>query len=222
MFKYLLIVEGIADIIFFRDYLKFLYIDLEVLEKKEEKEQVLKSENLEIIILKSEGYTSLSKIKTRIQENIDDDYTVLVIQDADDAGKDKLNGGVKLREKYLEKEKTKLKISFSIFLFPNHKDDGDLETLLLRITQDDKYKPFDNCHTKYIDCLENFLKEETIKDFRKEKNYIYTYLSLYEGHRFAKERDRSYGIDYWNFESDALIPLKNFFETHIVINRVTT
>jgi len=38
----------------------------------------------------------------------------------------------------------------------------------------------------------------------------------------AKERNRVYDEKYWDFSSDALIPLKSFFETHIVINRVTT
>jgi hypothetical protein len=40
-------------------------------------------------------------------------------------------------------------------------------------------------------------------------------LSLYEGHHVAKERDRVYNEKYWDFSSDALIPLKKFFEKNI-------
>jgi len=213
MSKYLVIVEGIADIIFFRDYFKFLYIDLKVVEE-EKTTLTLKSKTLEIVILESGGLTKLKFLKIKIQDDIKDKYKVFVIQDADNEDKD--YGGVKSRKQYLYDEKINLGIDFESFLFPNDSDDGDLETLLLQIVQEDKYKQFENCHTGYIDCLEKFLKKKTIKDFRKEKNYIYTYLSLYEGHHVAKERDRIYGEIYWDFSSNALLPLKKFFETHIV------
>jgi len=209
----LVIVEGIADIIFFRDYFKFLYIDLEIV-KEAKVTLTLKSETLEIVILESGGLTKLKFLKTRIQDDIKDKYKVFVIQDADNEDKD--YGGVKSRKQYLSDEKTKLEIDFESFLFPNDSDDGDLETLLLQIVQEDKYNQFENCHTGYIDCLEHFLKKKIIKDFRKEKNYIYTYLSLYEGHHVAKERDRVYDKTYWDFSSNALIPLKKFFEENIV------
>ncbi len=219
MSKILLIVEGIADVIFFRDYLCFFQNDLcllnDSLTNKKNQFICLKSNSFEIKVLISGGYHRIVDKKTTIEEHVDFGYKILVIQDADNNKKDTKAGGLDLRLKYLEKIKNEHNIDFEIFLFPNHQDDGDLETLLLRITQNDKYNPFDNCHTGYINCLEKILKIQTIKDFRKEKNYIYTYLSLYEGHHVAKERDREYVPEYWDFDSTALMPLKSFFEKHL-------
>jgi hypothetical protein len=223
MFKYLLIVEGIADIIFFRDYLQSLY---STLEKKSERlrganptiefhqELILLSENLEIVILESGGCTKLGNIRTRIREYMDDEYTILIIHDTDNKNKD--YGGIEARTNYLNGQKKEYNIDFEFFLFPNNSEDGDLETLLLRITQKDKYKQFDDCHTGYINCLEKFIKGKKIKNFRKEKNYIYTYLSLYINDDSAKERNRVYDKTYWDFSSDALIRLKEFFEKNIL------
>jgi hypothetical protein len=166
MSKYLVIVEGIADIIFFRDYFKFLYRELEVIEEAKVT-LTLKSETLEIVILESGGLTNLKLLKRKIQNDIKDKYKVLVIQDADNEDKD--YGGVELRKQYLADEKINLGIDFESFLFPNDLKDGDLETLLLKIVQDDKYNQFENCHTQYIDCLDKFLKKRLLKILKKKK-----------------------------------------------------
>lgn len=210
---YLLLVEGIADIIFFRDYLKFLYPELvekdKNLDLESNKEMTLSSERLEIVILESGGCTKLRLLKTRIQVYMDKYYSILMVQDADNPNKD--YGGKEKRIRYLEDQKKELEIHFKTFLFPNNENDGDLETLLVQIAQENKYTDFNDCYNKYLGCLSNFLKSKIVKNLSKEKEYIYTYLSLYQGNRLAKERDREYIIEYWDFDSDSLLRLKGFF-----------
>ena len=218
MFKYLIIVEGIADVIFFRDYLIYLNGELEIKDKKlneKNKEITLYSDVLKIIILESGGFTNLKLIKTRVVEHVDDEYKVLVVQDTDNIDKD--HGGIIARMDYLDKEKKEHDIEFETFLFPNHKDDGDLETLLIRIAKKSKYTDFDCCHKSYINCLDSFISGNTITDMKKDKNYIYTYLSLYQGHNVAKEIDRTYVDEYWDFDCDALSNLRGFIEKHSLI-----
>ncbi|GAA7581372.1 hypothetical protein MMM150_03630 [Helicobacter pylori] len=89
-----------------------------------------------------------------ILKNKNQEYKqVCIIFDADkkesresDAGFD--NKLKHIREKFKEK-----RIDFpreQIFLFPNNQDDGDLETLLLKIAN---HKEFINCFEGYLDCI---------------------------------------------------------------------
>ncbi|GAA7746986.1 hypothetical protein HpBT0154_02410 [Helicobacter pylori] len=74
-----------------------------------------------------------------------------------------------IREKFKEK-----RIDFpreQIFLFPNNQDDGDLETLLLKIAN---HKEFINCFESYLDCIKKKECYKPIKDVRK--NMLYAYL----------------------------------------------
>ncbi len=67
--------------------------------------------------------------------------------------------------------KTKQTISEEqIFLFPNNQDDGDLETLLLKIA---KHKEFINCFESYLDCIKKKEHYKPIKNIRKNKWYAY-------------------------------------------------
>ena len=219
MSKFFLIVEGIADVVFFRDYIIYLEEKLikneDTLKEKNNKFIRLQSESLEIKIFISGGYHQLGLISKTIEAHIDDGYKVLVIQDADNRVKDTKNGGVFLRLKYLDEIKEKYGVDFETFLFPNHKDDGDLETLLLQIAQPNKYNNFECCNTSYINCLKEFVKEKYILELQADKDYVYNYIRMYHGHKKAKERDRNYCLEYWDFDSDVMIPLKKFFEENI-------
>jgi hypothetical protein len=96
MSKTLIIVEGIADVIFLRDYIKFLKNDyiIDDTELKDKKTKYLKLsiDNKEIKILIGGGYTTIGKLSSRIKEHIDTEYKIVIIQDADNLNK--ANGGV--------------------------------------------------------------------------------------------------------------------------------
>jgi hypothetical protein len=141
------------------------------------------------------------------KEQIDFKYKILVIQDADNPKKNSYSG-VENRIDYLNKIKIKESINFEIFLFPNDKDDGDLETLLLEIAD---FKNYDT----YMECLHKFIKEEHLNEMIEDKVKIFNYIRMYYGKKDAKEINREYITEYWNFTSDALKPLKNFIEKNI-------
>lgn len=123
-----------------------------------------------------------------------------------------------IREKFKEKG-----IDFpkeQIFLFPNNQDDGDLEELLLKIA---KHEEFINCFESYLDCIKKQEHYKPIKNIRKSKWYayleafgledLYTKKNIFDIEGKVKNE---YKEDYERlkkaikFESDILVPLKNF------------
>ncbi|GAA7342640.1 DUF3226 domain-containing protein [Helicobacter pylori] len=179
-----------------------------------------------------------------ILKNKNQEYRqVCIIFDADkkesqesDAGFD--NELKHIREKFKEKE-----IDFpkeQIFLFPNNQDDGDLETLLLKITN---HKEFINCFESYLDCIKKKEHYKPIKDIRK--NMLYAYLEAFGLEKFFQytwdtekknnEKNLSlmikmevrlrykdqYEEDYKklteviDFDSKSLNPLKNFLRQFV-------
>ena len=212
MSKVLIIVEGIADVIFLRDYIKFLkpncIADDSQLKAKKIKYLKLSIANKEIKILIGRGYTALSNLSQRINEHKDDGYKIVTIQDADDPEKE--NGGVSNRMKYLEQIKSDNKIDFDIFLFPNHKDDGDLETLLLRINNFTHYDISNNCYENYIKCCEQISEQNFSDELREDKSKVFNYFRTYYGMKSAKEENRCYENKYWDFNHQELSALKEF------------
>ncbi len=201
-----------TDIIFLRDYIKFLQknctINQEALSKNKYLEITVPEKNIEIKILMGGGYTAIVNLSKNITSHIDVGYKVFVIQDADNQNKE--NGGVNNRIEYLNKFKTEKGIDFSIFLFPNNKDDGDLETLLLRIKNESKYNITHDCYIKYIECISKFSNQNFIHELKEDKNKVFNYISTYYGMDNAKEQNRCYEIDYWDLNHNELKPLKMF------------
>ncbi|MBH0240282.1 DUF3226 domain-containing protein [Helicobacter pylori] len=134
-----------------------------------------------------------------------------------------------IREKFKEKG-----IDFpkeQIFLFPNNQDDGDLETLLLKIAKHDEFL---KCFEGYLECIKSKEHYKPIKNIRK--NMLYAYLELFELEKFFqykwdtnnKKNEEKIIIDdkgkikeehkeeyeklkeVIDFNSNSLIPLKDF------------
>ncbi|EMH06069.1 hypothetical protein HMPREF1407_00428 [Helicobacter pylori GAM244Ai] len=147
----------------------------------------------------------------------------LIIFDADikkesqesDAGFD--NKLKHIREKFQEKG-----IDFpkeQIFLFPNNQDDGDLETLLLKIAKHDEFL---KCFEGYLECIKSKERYKPIKDIRKSKWYAYLealcLTDLYTKDVFDSKGKikEKYKEEYEklkeaiDFNSNSLIPLRDF------------
>ncbi len=128
--------------------------------------------------------------------------------------------------------KTQQKITEEqIFLFPNNQDDGDLETLLLKIAKHDEFL---KCFEGYLECIKSKEYYKPIKNIRK--NMLYAYLEVFELQKFFqykwdtnnKKNEENIIIDdkgkikeehqeeyeklkeAIDFNSKSLIPLKNF------------
>ncbi|GAA7458603.1 hypothetical protein HpBHB13_06960 [Helicobacter pylori] len=142
--------------------------------------------------------------------------------------------------KHIRKEFKEKGIDFpkeQIFLFPNNQDNGDLETLLLEIAE---HKEIIQCFKRYLKCIEYKcigIKEHhgPIKNIRKSKWYTYlealglenltkTNIDVFDDKGKIKEK---YKEEYEklkeviDFNSNSLIPLKNFLRQFAENNQKT-
>ncbi len=216
----LIFVEGPSDRLFLEVYLLYLYFQ----------------EKFPIKNFKVQNVDGKNNLPKRLPEIEKYDKT-LIIFDADKNYEDK--------KKEILKDVSKTPISEEqIFLFPNNQDDGDLETLLLKIA---KHEEFINCFESYLNCIKKKEHYKPIKDIRK--NMLYAYLEVFGLEKFfqytwdtekknnkkkliiddkdgdeieIKDQDKK---DYEklteviDFNSKSLFPLKNFLERFIENNQ---
>nr|ACE75517.1 HP1078 [Helicobacter pylori] len=201
----LIFVEGPSDKVFLEVYLYFLE-DLPI--KNFKVKDVKGKDNLSKRLLEIEKYDK-----------------TLIVFDADNYKSNK-------KEILTVVSKTKQTISEEqIFLFPNNQDDGDLETLLLKIAKHDEFL---KCFEGYLECIKSKEHYKPIKNIRK--NMLYAYLELFELEKFFqykwdtnnKKNEEKITIDdkgkikeehkeeyeklkeVIDFNSNSLIPLKDF------------
>ncbi|TPH92303.1 DUF3226 domain-containing protein [Helicobacter pylori] len=201
----LIFVEGPSDKVFLEVYLYFLE-DLPI--KNFKVKDVKGKDNLSKRLLEIEKYDK-----------------TLIIFDADNYKSNK-------KEILTVVSKTKQTISEEqIFLFPNNQDDGDLETLLLKIAKHDEFL---KCFEGYLECIKSKEHYKPIRNIRK--NMLYAYLEVFELQKFFqykwdtnnKKNEENIIIDdkgkikeehqeeyeklkeVIDFNSKSLIPLKNF------------
>ncbi len=215
--KILIYTEGKSDRNFLGWYLNFLkYKDHFDMFDIEGKDKLISGEFLERI--------------DKILNNKHQEYKqVCIIFDADKKESQEIDAGFDNKLKHICEKLKEKGIDFpreQIFLFPNNQDDGDLETLLLKIAKHDKLI---KCFEKYLKCIECKcigIKEHCKPIKKIRKNMLYAYLEalgledLYTkknifDNREGKVKDE-YKEDYERlkkaikFESDILVPLKNF------------
>ncbi|WQS09749.1 hypothetical protein KVC53_01810 [Helicobacter pylori] len=203
----LIFVEGPSDKVFLEVYLYFLE-DLPI--KNFKVKDVKGKDNLSKRLLEIEKYDK-----------------TLIVFDADNYKSNK-------KEILTVVSKTKQTISEEqIFLFPNNQDDGDLETLLLKIAKHDEFL---KCFEGYLECIKSKEHYKPIKNIKK--NMLYAYLEVFELQKFFqykwdtnnKKNEENIIIDdkgkikeehqeeyeklkeVIDFKSKSLIPLKNFLE----------
>lgn len=123
-------------------------------------------------------------------------------------------GGYSTRSTELLAEKERLALDFQLFLWPNNRDDGDFESLLMKM--------INPSHQCLLDCFAGFEMCIRGNDPKKEiyrtpdrKSAIYTYI-----HTFIKsqseEKMMKSGVwffnesRYWNLDADAGKPFVDF------------
>ncbi len=216
MEKYLIIVEGKADAVFIRDYIYFLFKDLKIYDNKgafdRGKPNTIATEP-EIKILNAGGFQNIKNYKTQLISAFSKDYKLIVIYDTDDETKD--YGGVKERSKYLENIKKEFTIDFEYFFFPNHKDNGDLETLLLKIIIEEKLLKTIDCQKKYVYCSNKISNNELSNELLDKKSLVFNYFRTFFGMGMAKEENRIFTSEYWDFKNSELDTLNAFLKNFI-------
>lgn len=212
----LIFVEGPSDRFFLEIYLLYLYFQEKFPIKNFKVQNVDGKDNLSKRLLEIEKYD-----KTLIIFDADKDY---------ESNKKEILKVVSKTKQTISEEQ--------IFLFPNNQDDGDLETLLLKIAN---HKEFINCFEGYLDCIKKTEHYKPIKNIRKNKWYAYLEaLGLEKFFQYTwdtkkknnkkkliiddkdgdeieiKDQKDQYKGDYEklkeviDFNSKSLIPLKNF------------
>jgi hypothetical protein len=220
MRRVLIIVEGIADAIFLKDYLLFLYPNehfkfVSSNPKKKIQSSFLKNKALEIEIFEAGGFEGIKPNFEKLEEKMALSNKTLVIFDTDNP--EIQFGGFRKRMEYLNRIKYDLEINYDIFLLPNHRDEGNLESLLLSIVNDDKFANFENCYQGYIACMKSFspIKEQVEKDLSESKSMVFSFVLAYEGKNYASVAARNYHSGLWDLANVALSPLRKFLMTNI-------
>lgn len=221
MGKCVIIVEGCADAVFLNDLIFSQlpegcdeYNDLKKF-RKGKSIRVQTSPHIEIFI--AGGCTQIKNFHTTIREFIDSGYKVLMVQDADNPFKEKNIGGVAKRMKYLNELQAELQLKFSTFLFPNNKDDGDLEDILLTIANQKKYAPFHRNYHEYSKNVKSFAVQEHAEELLESKYLVFNYCQVYHGAEKSKESGRFYRNEYWDLNHPMLKSLVDFLKAEIGI-----
>ena len=196
--RFLIVVEGIADETFIRQYLYHLF----------------GQKVPENFILKTNGKDNLksSVAINRMRSMTDQGGINLVIFDADD--------DCEARRSSILEWKKQNGLEFELFLLPNNQDKGELEDLLENIINPNN-RPI-------MECWENYEKELVTLDIPgrtppplttpAKKTKIYGYLEALLGtsdsdKKKIKEREREYhNALHWNLDAEYLLPLKEFLE----------
>lgn len=199
--RFLIVVEGLADETFIRQYLHHLF-----------GQEVSKD-----YILRTNGKDNLQSASAinRMRSMTDQGGINLVIFDADD--------DFEARRASILQWKEEKGLEFELFLLPNNQDKGELEDLLENIINPNN-RPI-------LDCWENYEKELLTLDIPgrtppplttpAKKTKIYGYLEALLGtSRSEKEKIKEsqreyYNTLHWNLDGEYLLPLKGFLEKWI-------
>ncbi|MCX2716349.1 hypothetical protein OQH61_01160 [Helicobacter sp. MIT 21-1697] len=181
----LFVVEGKSDKVFLEQYIHYKNFPSEY----------------EIIVNNSNQLQNANLQK--IKKALDNNYRVCIIFDAD---LDYNQTRQEIENKIIGLEdKNKVKI----FLFPDNKSKGNLETLLVQIA---KYKEIIECFEKYVECIKSQSKEFADNINKKSKMYAYREASGLEKIIKSNEYTMHENIfsQYFNFNSSYLQPLHSF------------
>jgi len=206
MKKYIL-VEGITDVAF----LKYICVKKKITTKFNDfKQDNNKYIFNNLIIINLNGQDNLAMELKFLKEEEEDIEFIGIIQDADsDFKKSKEDIETAIENSKIDKDK------IDIFLTPNNRDKGDLETLLLSTIKENSII---ECFNNYKKCL---LENDTIhpKALNKGQVYAYTMFSqsgenLYKTQDsfMYKKRKDYYDTKLWDLKKDEFKPIIKFVE----------
>lgn len=157
------------------------------------------------------GKDKLHKFQTILQENTFNGGINLVIYDADSHHN---GGGYSKRKIHYNTHKKTLDIEFDLFLWANNHSDGDFETMLMQIILP-KHKGLIDSFNQYAKRIRRMSRGKIKYKIPGNKGCIHSYISAMpmkrkEKELFAKGYWGFENKDYWNLDSEYLLPLKKF------------
>ena len=156
------------------------------------------------------GKDNLPNVFNKMKDTtLSEDGTNLIIFDADSQAKAKDGGSIE-RKKYLRQLLTSNGVQAEIFLYPNYKDDGDVETLLERMMRKDLHDKFFDCYNDYETCLgDDYVRPDL-------KTRLFAYIRAQKELSSKQRKHIGDGEwlftddNYWDMDSKDLEPLKTF------------
>lgn len=144
---------------------------------------------------------------------------VLILIDADTTA---TGYGFVKRKADIENDMQKLQISFPYFIYPNNQDDGILENLMESLARRDLHKIFFDCFEDYEKCVSGVKDKDgqPLYNTPNLKGKLHTYINA---QKLSNKLQKRFGsgdwlfnnINYWDLNSGALQPLKDFFSTNL-------
>ena len=176
-----------------------------------------------VLVLATKGWTELAKSETAFRQAQDSGGQNLVVFDADYDQAKYPEGGQAKRAAAIRSAVAAFAQHFAIFLFPQPAQDGDLETLLLQLTQPAHQRVMD-CYDAYELCLRQFLGADGTPyyDAPSKKRRIYDYVNVMplQGEEWERHHEKGgqkifENSDLWNLDAPAIQPLRAFLDLHI-------
>lgn len=205
MKKVQIFVEGVADQKFFQDLLNDWYgIELSLGGFQKAKGDIFNVEGKGIF----DNENKMRLIDPMLKLNDTTGVKNLFIFDADT---------FEIESQNFEKYKSQFPIDH--FLLPDNQSNGDLETLLEQIINQDNKVIFD-CWDGYERCLKSSKRKNGSFTTPARKTKIYAYLEALLGEsknqkKKIKETERNYrDKSHWNLNSPALTNLKQFLDQY--------
>ena len=197
--RFHIIVEGLADLVFFEQYYRHLF------GKPAPKG----------FVFKTDGKDNLPKFANQMRTMSANGGINLVVFDADD--------DIEARRKELLAIKEQFGVEFELFLLPNDKEAGALEDMLENIINPNN-KPIFECwegYEKELVKLDILGRPPPPLTTPAKKTKIYGYLEAYHGEtkrekELIKEANRNYADPkLWDLDAEYLGALKGFLEKNL-------
>jgi len=140
---------------------------------------------------------------------------VLILIDADTVAK---GYGFVKRKADMDNAMRTHEISFPYFIYPNNRDDGEMETLMESTARRDLHPVFFDCFEDYEKCVSGVKGEhgQPLYNTPNLKGKLHTYISAQKLSNKLRRRlgtgDWLFGnTDYWDLNAVVLQPLKHFW-----------
>lgn len=174
---------------------------------------------VDFIFMDGIGNLYKEAILNQIRLAQDNGEQVILLTDADTI--EKGVGFIKRKEE-IEKGMAIHSLSFNYFIYPNNKDEGEVETLMEATARRDLHPTFFDCFEDYEKCVSG-AKDEQGNPLYKTPNLkgkLHTYISSQQLSK--KQRNKLSNGDwlfknenYWNLDVDALQSLKGFLKRNL-------
>ena len=167
-----------------------------------------------IDIINVNGWTKLKFVKNLFEENTDQGGINIIIFDADDAVKAPENGGFELRMAAIQE--ILFGYSFELFLFPDNKSDGDFESLLEKIINQN-HSILLTCFESYELCISSAINAQGEHIYKTpiRKSKLFSYIDAFPKSRKQSEKFKNgdwffSNPEIWDLNCDELNNLRLF------------